>query len=148
MRAWLKTNRRHVWAEKQYKALGYFWSSATQAHSFPQPVLSVSPNITSVVVVQFPVMSNSIPQRLQHSRPPCPSPSPGVSPSSRLLHQWCHPAISPSDALFSFCPQAFPASGTFFQWVSFLLQMTKYWRFSFSISYLRWILMFFQKTCP
>ena len=29
------------------------------------------------------------------------------------LHWWCHPAISSSDALFSFCPQSFPASGTF-----------------------------------
>ena len=26
---------------------------------------------------------------------------------------WCHPAILSSDALFSFCPQSFPASGTF-----------------------------------
>ena len=33
--------------------------------------------------------------------------------SSCSLHQWCHPAISSSDALFSFCPQSFPASGTF-----------------------------------
>ena len=28
------------------------------------------------------------------------------------LRQWCHPAISSSDALFSFCPQSFPALGT------------------------------------
>ena len=41
------------------------------------------------------------------------SPSPGVCPSSCSLHQWCHPAISSSDALFSFCPQSFPASGAF-----------------------------------
>ena len=34
-------------------------------------------------------------------------------PSSCSLHRWCHPAISSSDALFSFCPQSFPASGTF-----------------------------------
>ena len=27
--------------------------------------------------------------------------------------QWCHPTISSSDALFSFCPQFFPASGSF-----------------------------------
>ena len=33
-------------------------------------------------------------------------------PGSCSLHWWCHPAISPSDALF-FCPQSFPASGTF-----------------------------------
>ena len=30
-------------------------------------------------------------------------------PSSCPLHWWCHPAISSSDALFSFCPQSFPA---------------------------------------
>ena len=50
---------------------------------------------------------------LQHARPPCPSPSPEVCPSSCPLHQWCHWAISSSDTLFSFCPQSFPASGTF-----------------------------------
>ena len=61
-----------------------------------------------------PSMSNFLwPHGLQHTRPPCPSPSPGVCPSSRSLNQWCHPAISSSDALFSFCPWSFPASGTF-----------------------------------
>ena len=35
------------------------------------------------------------------------------SPSTCPLHQWCHPAISSSDALFSFCPHSFQASGTF-----------------------------------
>ena len=49
---------------------------------------------------------------LQHARSPCPSPSPGVCPSSCSLHRWCHPAISSSDALLSFCPQSLPASGT------------------------------------
>ena len=50
---------------------------------------------------------------LQHARPLCASPSSKVCPSSCPLHQWCLPAISSSDALFSFCPQSFPASGTF-----------------------------------
>ena len=60
------------------------------------------------------VMSNSLwPHGLQLIRPPCPSPSPRVFPSSCSLHWWCHPAISCSDTLFSFCPQSFPASGTF-----------------------------------
>ena len=36
-----------------------------------------------------------------------------VCPSSCSLHWWCHPAVLSSDALFSFCPQSFPASGTF-----------------------------------
>ena len=50
---------------------------------------------------------------LQYSRPPFPSPSPRVCPNSCSLHWWCHPAISFSDAFFSFCPQYFPASRTF-----------------------------------
>ena len=60
------------------------------------------------------VLPNSLwPHGLQNARPLCPSPSPEVCPSSCPLYQWCHPAISPSDALFSFCPQSVPASGTF-----------------------------------
>ena len=43
---------------------------------------------------------------------PYPLPSPGVCPSSCPLNQWCHPTISSSVALF-FCPQSFPASGSF-----------------------------------
>ena len=59
-----------------------------------------------------PVVSNSLwPHGLQHASPPCPSPSLEVCPSSCPLHLWCRPAISPSDALFSFCPQSFPISG-------------------------------------
>ena len=61
-------------------------------------------------------MSDSLqPHGLQHSRPPCPSLSPGVTPtpSSRPLTQWCHPTISSSVTPFSSCPQFFPASGSF-----------------------------------
>ena len=49
----------------------------------------------------------------KYIRLPCPSPSPGVCPSSCALHQWCCRTISSSDTLFSFCPQSFPATGTF-----------------------------------
>ena len=54
-----------------------------------------------------PVVSNPLqPHGQQHTRPLCPSPSPEVCPSSCPLHRWCHPVISSSDALFSFCPQS------------------------------------------
>ena len=67
-----------------------------------------------LLLFSCPVTFNSLwPHGLQHTRPPCPSPSPRVCPNSYSLHQWCHPAISSSDTLFSFCPQSFPASGTF-----------------------------------
>jgi len=43
------------------------------------------------------VVSNSLrPHELQHARPPCPSPTPGVHSDSRPWSQWCHPAISSS----------------------------------------------------
>ena len=59
-------------------------------------------------------MSNCLqPHELQHATLPCPSPSPGICPSSHSLYQWCCPAISCSDTLFFFCPQSFPATGTF-----------------------------------
>ena len=66
--------------------------------------------------VQFSrsVMSDSLwPHELQHARPPCPSPTPGVHSDSRPLSQWCHPAMSSSVIPFSSCPQSLPASGSF-----------------------------------
>ena len=53
------------------------------------------------------------PRGLQHARPPCPSLSPGVCPSSCPLSHWCYIKISSSAALFSFCLLSFPASGSF-----------------------------------
>ena len=50
---------------------------------------------------------------LQHTRPPCPSPTPGVYSNSRPLSWWCHPTISSSVVSFSFHLQSFPASGSF-----------------------------------
>ena len=50
---------------------------------------------------------------LQHARLPHPSPSPRVCSNSRPLTQWCYPTILSSVVLFSFCPQFFPASGSF-----------------------------------
>ena len=66
--------------------------------------------------VQFShsVVSDSLrPHELQHARPPCPSPTPGVHSDSRPLSRWCHPAISSSVILFSSCPQSLPASEPF-----------------------------------
>ena len=48
----------------------------------------------------------------QHSRPPCPSPTPRVNPNPCPLSWWCHPTISSSVIPFSL-PQSFPASGSF-----------------------------------
>ena len=59
-------------------------------------------------------MSNSLQHYgLQHARPPCPSPTPGVYSNSYPLSRWCHPTISSSIIPLSFCLQSFPASGSF-----------------------------------
>ena len=66
--------------------------------------------------VQFShsVVSDSLrPHELQHTRPPCPSPTPGVHSDSRPSSPWCHPAISSSVVPFSSCFQSFPATGSF-----------------------------------
>ena len=67
-------------------------------------------------LVQFshPVVSDSLwPHEPQHTRPLCPSPTPGVHPNPCPLSWWCHPTISPSEVPFSSCLQSFPASGSF-----------------------------------
>ena len=66
--------------------------------------------------VQFScsAVSNSLrPHESQHTRPPCPSPTPGVHKNSRPSSRWCHPAISSSVVPFSSCPQSLPASESF-----------------------------------
>ena len=50
---------------------------------------------------------------LQHTRLPCPSPSPEACSDSCPSRQWCHPTVSSSDIPFSSCLQSFPVSGSF-----------------------------------
>ena len=66
--------------------------------------------------VQFSrsVVSNSLGLHgLQHSRPPCPSPTPGVYSNSCPLSRWCHQTVLSSVVPFISCLQSFPASGSF-----------------------------------
>ena len=68
----------------------------------------------SSVLSSCSVMSDSLrPHELQHARPPCPSPTPGVNPNSCPLSRWCHPAMSSSAIPFSSYPQSLPASESF-----------------------------------
>ena len=92
--------------------------------------------------VQFScsVMSDSLrPHEPQHTRPPCPSPTPVVHPNPCPSSWWCHPTISSSVVPFSSCPQSFTVSGSsqyqgLFKWVSSSHQWAKYWSFSFNVS--------------
>ena len=84
------------------------WSGKTQGFQIVlQPAFSL---------VQFScsVLSDSLrPHELQHARPPCPSPTPGVHPNPCPSSWWCHPTISSSVIPVSSCPQSLPASGSF-----------------------------------
>ena len=69
--------------------------------------------VSSVQFSHSAVSDSLWPHGLQHTRPPCPSPTPGVHPNSCPLSRWYHPTISSSVVLFSFYPLSFPASGSF-----------------------------------
>ena len=66
--------------------------------------------------VQFScsVVSDALrPHGLQHARPPCPSPTPGVYSNFCPLSRWCQPTISSSVIPFSSHLQSFPTSRSF-----------------------------------
>ena len=73
-------------------------------------------NIFQHISFQFSlsVVSDSLrPHESQHTRPPCPSPTPRIHSDSCPSSQWCHPAISSSVVPFSSCPKSLPASKSF-----------------------------------
>ena len=83
-------------------------------------------------------MSNSLRlHKLQHARPPCPSPTPEVHPNSCPLSWWCHPTISSSVIPFSACSQSFPDQGLF-KWASSLHQVAKVFGFQLQHSSFQW----------
>ena len=96
--------------------------------------LPLKPEQSAFYSVQFSrsAVSDSLwPHGLQHARPPCPSPTPGVYSNSCPSSRWHHPTISSSVLPFSSL-QSFPASGSFP--ISQFFRWPKYWSFSFSIS--------------
>ena len=79
------------------------------------------------------VVSDSLqPHELQHARPPCPTPSPGVHSKSCPSSQWCHPAIPSSVVPFSSCPNP-PSIRVFSNESTLRMRWPKYQSFSFSI---------------
>ena len=68
--------------------------------------------INDLMSVQFSCSNSLWPHGLQHTRLPCPSPTPGACSNSCPSGRWCHPTISSSVTPFS-CLSSFPASGFF-----------------------------------
>ena len=81
------------------------------------------------------VVSDSLrPHELQHARPPCPSPAPGVHPNPCPLSRWCHPTISSSCHPLLLLPSVFPSITVFSCESAIHIRWPKYWSFSFNIS--------------
>ena len=80
----------------------------------PVPLVCCLPVQFSSVQLSRSAISDSLQLHdLQHTRPPCLSPTSGVYPNSSPSSRWCHPTISSSVVPFSPCPQSFPASESF-----------------------------------
>ena len=80
------------------------------------------------------VVSDSLcPHGLQHTRPHCSSPTPGVYSNSCPLNQWYHPTISSSVVPFSLL-QSFPSISVFSSESVLHIRWPRFWSFSFSIS--------------
>ena len=99
--------------------------------------LAISLLFLIILIVQFSrsVLSDSLrPHGLQHSRLPCPSPTPRTCSDSCPSSWWCHSTISSSVGPFSSCLQSFSASGSFPVSPFFESVGSNHWSFSFSIS--------------
>ena len=91
-------------------------------------------NVLVLLLVNGSVVSDSLrPHGLQHTRLPCPSPSPRACSNSCPSSQSRHPTISSSVIPFS-CLQSFPTLGLFSNSSALGIMWPKYWSFSFSIS--------------
>ena len=87
--------------------IGYAWTGAALKQATVH-------KLKYTVQFSHSVVCDSLrPRESQHTRPPCPSPTPGVHSDSHPSSQWCHPAISSSVIPFSSCPQSLPASESF-----------------------------------
>ena len=125
----MTTTGASIFGHKPHKLLGS--ASFDQSHIHTQSYGSFNPGervrvlwntasksfanyLPELLFFSHKAVSKSLrPHGLQHTSLHCPSPSPGVHPSSCPLNHWCHPTISSSVILLSFYLQPFPAAGSF-----------------------------------
>ena len=116
------------------------WKLSTELH---WPVKALWCHFPPTASVQFSsVVQSCLTLRshgLQHARPPCPSPTPGVHSDSRPSSQWCYPAISSSVTPFSSHLKSFPASGSF-QMSQFFTSDGQVLEFQLQHQFFQWIL--------
>ena len=103
------------------------------------PYFLDSSRVNYIVIISSFQFSRSVksdslkPHGLQHTRTPCPLPTPRVYPNSCPLSRCCHPTITSSVIPFSSCLWSFPAS-VFSNESAFCITWPKNWSFSFNIS--------------
>ena len=102
----------------------------------PSPYFIISSTISwELLLFSHPVMSDSLrPHGLQHTRPPCPSPSLGSLPKFMFIA-----SVMPSNHLILWCPLLllplfFPSIRDFSNESYVPIRWPRYWSFSFSIS--------------
>ena len=132
-RSWWWTGRPGVLQFMGSQRVRHDWATEQQQNSY------LEKNVNSIhwfSSVQFSrsVMSNSLwPHGLQHTRLPCPLPTPRIYPNSCALSWWCLPTISSSVISFSSCLQPFPVSWSF-QMIQFFTSSDQSIRVSASTS--------------
>ena len=103
-----RKNHRVSWGWS-FKATYYYFCHILLANANHR----INLNFSSVQFSHSVVSDSLRPRGLQHTRLPCPSPTPGVYSNSCPLSWWCHPTISFSVIPFSSHLKSFPASGSF-----------------------------------
>ena len=119
---------------------GKKWKQDLVKHGSPSHPPNTFKGVTKMSTVQFSCsfVSDSLwPHGLQHTRPPCPSPTPGVYSNSCPLSRWYHPTISSSAVPFSSLLQSFLG---LFKWVSSLHQVAKVLEFQLQRQSFQWII--------
>ena len=107
------------------------WKTVTSCLLIWQEILHFT--LSSVQFSRSVVSDSLRPHELQHTRPPCPSPTPGVYPNPCPSSQWCHPTTSSCRPLL-LLPSIFPSIRVFSNESALHIRWPKYWSFSFNIS--------------
>ena len=127
-------------AKNTYWTISFMWSSSKAKLVFAEnksehlllltrekvTIMFSTLGISSVQFSHSVVSSSLQPHELQHTRPPCPSPTPKVHPNSCPSSQWCYPAISSSAMSSPSSPAPNPSQHqSLFQWVNSSHQVAK-----------------------
>ena len=117
--------------EKTTKMFGYF--KKKKRKTFVEVKFEYQKLSEHSVVFQFSSVTQTCPtlrpHESQHTRPPCPLPTPGVYPNSCPSSQWCHPAILCHPLLLLL--SVFPSIRVFSNESAVRIRWPKYWSFSF-----------------